>query len=178
MRFMLFLTLVILSASSSLAEDNPIAPWFWDPSSGKISLQETIQAEGRSKSELFKIAQEWIVHAYRDSDAVTQLSDEQGGKLVVRGWGGEIAIAVCNFKVYHDLTITVKEGRWRYTYDRIVLKGPCMDSETELPIEQSKLFQKHAAKQRKRRGTITRRLQASAASLKIAMSKPYVEEDW
>lgn len=89
------------------------------PDTGLFTLQAVVNANGTAK-ELHKKAQTWLVNAYVDAKSVIQVDDKEDGKIIVKGVFN-IVHATQGRDVYHTLTIDLKDGRYRYTINHIII---------------------------------------------------------
>jgi hypothetical protein len=87
---------------------------------GEVAFQGVVLVEGASKAELRSRARAWIATTYRSANDVVQLDDVDAGTIIVKGNLGSIwkcwgAMREDHFR--HTLTLEIKDGRYRYTFD-------------------------------------------------------------
>ena len=105
-----------------------------DSETNKIKFQEVVDENG-AKSELFKRCIYWLNSYYKDATRITTVRDEPTGKIVGRHQfrihyvdGDNIKHAAGMIK--YEFTIELRDDKYRYTFDKIVLK-----SKTNMPVE-------------------------------------------
>lgn len=79
---------------------------------GRICYSKVIEVPGVSKSELYDRAYAWFVSTYKSAKDVIQMADKESGKIIGKGW---FTHPFSKLKVDHSVTITVKDGRYKYT---------------------------------------------------------------
>ncbi len=86
---------------------------------GKINYSEVIQVDsGITKNELFTAARKWFANAYKSANDVIQMQDKEAGEIVGKGIVTGLYRIPLNpsvtVNVYHTVSITVKDGRYKY----------------------------------------------------------------
>ena len=105
-----------------------------DTETNKIKFQGVVEEEG-DKYELFKRSIYWLNSTYKDPVRVTSVRDKETGKIVGRHrfriyyWDRD-SIKHIGGMINYTFTVEMKDGRYRYTIDEIVLK-----SATNIPVE-------------------------------------------
>ena len=88
-----------------------------DPETKKITFQETITLDGITKTDLFERAKSWMVNTYKTNKFDMENSAE--GKLMHEGSSAIMLSYDFKYKTEYDvpynITIQVKEGKYRYT---------------------------------------------------------------
>lgn len=82
-----------------------------DSGTGQYTFTQIINAEGKTKDQLFSIVKEWVALNYKSANSVIQSSDREAGSLVVKG-----AFAVSEGlrftgDVTHTLLINFKDNK-------------------------------------------------------------------
>jgi len=105
-----------------------------DSETNKIKFQGVIEEEG-DQYELFKRSIYWLNNTYKDPVRVTSIRDKETGKIVGRHrfriyyWDRD-SIKHIGGMINYTFTVELKNDRYRYTIDEIVLK-----SATNIPAE-------------------------------------------
>lgn len=112
MRKILFV-LVALFASMATTAQEPARP---------LTYAEVIQAEGKTKAEIFSSLREWVVTTYVNGKAVTQLEDETTGTIILKAatpyHKGGMYSAYEGYLNY-TLKLQAKDGRFRVEMSNI-----------------------------------------------------------
>ncbi len=104
-----------------------------DSETNRVKFQGVIDEEG-SKYELFKRSIYWLNSTYKDPVRVTSVRDKETGKIVGRHrfriyyWDRD-SIKHIGGMINYTFTVEMKDNRYRYTIDEIVLK-----SKTNIPV--------------------------------------------
>lgn len=88
-----------------------------DEKTNLINFKEVIQAEGRSKIELYSIYREWFVDRFNSADDVLQMEDKEGGKLIGKAFQDittETGLLPITEKLHYTIKFTFKENRFMY----------------------------------------------------------------
>lgn len=56
-----------------------------DSETGQYTFTQIVNAEGKTKDQLFSIVKEWVALNYKSANSVIQSSDREAGSLVVKG---------------------------------------------------------------------------------------------
>ena len=121
MKKLLYLFLTVLITFSSNAQDNMLSP---------ISADYVLKAEGKTKNEIFTLISKWVALNYNSAINVVQLSDNEGGVIIVKGTNSIVTTNISkallpnnklvpnelNVDVNHVLDITIREGRYKIVY--------------------------------------------------------------
>ncbi len=105
-----------------------------DNETNKIKFQGVIKEQG-SQYDLFKRSIYWLNSTYKDPVRVTSVRDKETGKIVGRHrfriyyWDKD-SIKHVGGMINYTFTVEMKDNRYRYTIDEIVLK-----SATNIPVE-------------------------------------------
>ncbi len=130
--FLLFLfigTITLQAQEDTTASIIPI-----DEDTQRIKFQEVVQQEG-VKGDLFKRVVYWLNDYYKDPVRITSVRDEPTGKFVgkhqfrIYYWDRDDNKHIGGM-IYYTFTIEVKNNRYRYTINELLLK-----SQTNLQIE-------------------------------------------
>lgn len=93
--------------------------WPIDKETNKITFTEIVNVDSATKNDLYLRAREWFAKIYNDSKEVMQVDDKEAGKIY-----GKAATSVnvtqmgtsYDFgSVHYDITVIVKDGRYKYT---------------------------------------------------------------
>jgi hypothetical protein len=117
----LLMLLVAVSPIISMGQILPI-----DSETGEVVFTEVVSVTDSSTKaiDLFYRAQEFLVDAFKSADNVTQLANEESGKIIVKG-NYEITAprkvlgSIQNFSigtVSFRLDLEVRDGRYRYSF--------------------------------------------------------------
>ena len=128
--------LVFTIASVALLAQNETTPSFIpiDNETQRIKFQEVVKEEG-TEEELFKRVVYWLNGYYKEPVRVTSVRDRPTGKFVgkhrfrIYYWDDD-SIKHIGGMIHYTFTIEVKENRYRYTIDELLLK-----SKTRLQVE-------------------------------------------
>ncbi len=105
-----------------------------DSETNKVKFQGIVEEEG-TKYELFKRSIYWLNKTYKDPVRVTSIRDKETGKIVGRHrfrlyyWDRD-SIKHIGGMINYTFTVEMKDNRYRYTIDEIILK-----SKTNIPVE-------------------------------------------
>lgn len=134
----------------------------------KLVIKEVVPVEGKSKSALYQDALLWINSAFNSPKTVIQTKDSDLGLIAIKSILVKDAYDEGNPMDWYefDLTIQVKDGRYKYEFSNLVWKVniASINMRKEAPIEQLKTKED------------VDRFAPIIASLKEQMAK--VEEDW
>ncbi len=91
----------------------------------KIEFFEIIEVPGKTQSQLFSTAKQWIAENYKSAKDVIQLDDKEAGKLIVKGFGQyhteqNRAYVGYYFDLWHTIKIFCKEGKVRFAITDLV----------------------------------------------------------
>ncbi len=121
----------ILSAIVSMAQKTaPTRPEFPMDSEGKtIEYKGIIELSGVTKSELYKRGYNWIKSYYVNPTQVIQTADSVSGKIEGKAQFATSKILKNGVKaqadmVKYNITLDIKDGKYRYTITRINLQAP------------------------------------------------------
>ncbi len=134
MKTLLFTLAVILSISNLTAQDYPELHIPIDEETKLVKFQEVVDDKG-DKYELFKRSIYWLNDTYKDPVRVTSVRDKETGKIVGRHrfriyyWDNDNIKHVAGM-INYTFTLEMKDDRYRYIIDEIVLK-----SATNIPVE-------------------------------------------
>ena len=165
-------------AGARAADAEPRPQFVLDKASGRLEYEQVVKLQGKSADQLFALAEQWVAEMFKDADSVIQLSDANRGKLMARGWWEGMSFGLVTPKIWFDTVIEVKDGRYRLTFTRVVMKAHVMGEPLEFLLRDSRLFNKDGKKQIKRREQFTARFHNMADSLRRTMGTDYVEDDW
>jgi len=105
-----------------------------DTETNRVKFQGVVEEEG-DKYELFKRSIYWLNGFYKDPVRVTSVRDKETGKIVGRHrfriyyWDKD-SIKHIGGMINYTFTVEMKDDRYRYTIDEIILK-----STTNIPVE-------------------------------------------
>ena len=86
----------------------------WDHDNNEVIIQNILNAEGKSKSDLTNIVKTFFVNTYKYGTRAIDFIDEESGTIVSAG-----EIDVFGYTYHFTLTIQVKDERLRYTVNNI-----------------------------------------------------------
>ncbi len=96
-----------------------------DPNSNLITYREVVEEEG-TKDEFFNRCVDWLNNFYKNPVAVSKVRDQASG--IVKG---QHQFRIYNYEedhkkdagmIMYDFKIELKEGRYRYTVDKFLLR--------------------------------------------------------
>ena len=134
MKKLLYLFLAVLITFSSNAQDNMLSP---------ISADYVLKAEGKTKNEIFTLISKWVALNYNSAINVVQLSDNEGGVIIVKGTNSIVTTNISkallpnnklvpnelNVDVNHVLDITIREIVYTFTTYNFNLETENVDDE-------------------------------------------------
>ena len=85
-----------------------------DAETKKFTYQEVVEVSEVDKSELYTRARSFYVKEYNNADAVIQMDDKDAGRIMGKGYFEVIWWMNQPRKIYHTLTIDVKDGKYRF----------------------------------------------------------------
>lgn len=100
---------------------------------GIYEYQGVIEVDGKSQSELFDAAKEWIAINFRSAQDVIQLDDRENGQLIAKGYY-PIVMAIIERHIYLTLRIETRDGRFRYTINDFEYHTP---GENQMTLERA-----------------------------------------
>ncbi len=175
----IFTVIGVALAAASFAGQIPPGVCPIDPQTKLITYQAVVPVEGAPAAELYSRAKLWIANSYRSAKTVIDLDDKESGRLIVKGTftipvpAGLITKATT---YRHQLTIEVKDGRFRYTLTNLVKLQPDAPAlYREWPLEGSV---KEPFVGKKTWERIDAECRATIASLSKAMSAPAPTDKW
>jgi hypothetical protein len=86
---------------------------------GVVTYTNVIQVDGANKEELYSRAKKWFVTTFKSANDVIQLDDKENGEIVGKG-NFNITYYARNPIINHTITISVKDGRFKYTITDLV----------------------------------------------------------
>ncbi len=167
MKVILVLFLLFINASSfsqdKLLEILPVKD-------GAVTYTEVVQTDSLNKETLYLRAKKWFVGTYKSANDVIQLDDKEGGEITGKGIF-KIDYYTRNPSISHTVTISVKNGRYRY----VVTGFSYADNQSQsFNVEN---FPKSWAGKKKLYNNINEEVIRLIASLKKQMSASN-KEDW
>lgn len=143
--FMLLAPFALLAQNSEkLDAVNPIYSEILPLDNGLITYSEVVNVEGKTKTELYINANEWIVHTFNSAKDVIQFNDKEAGKIICKtltsisfgkGWNKVILDPI-----YFLVTIEVKDGRYKITASNFIHHNVVVlaeiRAESDNPLEQ------------------------------------------
>lgn len=88
-----------------------------DSATRKIDYQGVVKADGLTKDELYTRAREWFAKTFNSAKDVIQMDDKSAGKIIGKGAANGsyfYLLTTIRFTLYYTVSITVKDGRYRY----------------------------------------------------------------
>jgi len=82
-----------------------------------VTYSETIEITGVSQDDLYIRANMWFVDAFNNADSVIQFSDKESGVIKGKYIGGSVMVGIYIYKISTTVTVEVKDGRYRITFD-------------------------------------------------------------
>jgi hypothetical protein len=86
-----------------------------DSETKKFTYTEVVELN-ESKNELYLRARSFFVKEYSNADAVIQMDDKDAGRIMGKGFFEVVWVMNQPRKIYHTITIDVKENKYRYTF--------------------------------------------------------------
>lgn len=86
-----------------------------------LTFVQVINADGKSKEQLYVLLNYWITHTFTDANSVIQLNDKELGRIIAKGYVKSIAYHIGGSNSY-DVSITpvikcdIKDEKVRVTY--------------------------------------------------------------
>lgn len=89
----------------------------------KIIYEGVEKVEGATKDELYVRAREWFARTFNSANKVLQMDDKAAGKLIGKASepGVSLSLFTGGFMMDYTVSITVKEGRYRYEITNYIL---------------------------------------------------------
>lgn len=114
MKQLILVILLFLISTISFAQDN-----IFPEKDGKIYYSEVVKVDSLiTKNDLFIAARKWFANTYKSANDVIQMQDKEAGEIVGKGIVMTIYKIPLNpsvmVSVYHTISITVKDGRFKY----------------------------------------------------------------
>jgi len=151
-----------------------------DSVTNKPTYTEVVGVDGVPASELYSRAKLWIANTYKSAEAVIDMDDKDTSTIIARGTFA-IKYLTGSWDIRHSITISAKDGRYKYTINRIgvvqeatFIKGigavPAYDEDIDaMPKQMEKVYER-----------INAGVQEIIASLRAAMIAPTpgTASDW
>lgn len=118
MRLLFFPILFLIPFLCSAQKENPeymdlYLPW----TDGELIYSEVVEANGKSKEELYNAGRIWFTSTFNSAKAVLDIDDKEMGMMAGKAWS-QIYVTSLGFpvayKLWYRISIEVKEGRYRY----------------------------------------------------------------
>jgi hypothetical protein len=103
-----FLITIVLISSTSYGQST------LPKKDGKVTYTNVINVDSVRKDELFVRAKKWFATTYKSANDVIQMDDKDAGEIVGKG-NMQIKYYARNPRISHTITISVKDGKYRYT---------------------------------------------------------------
>lgn len=88
-----------------------------DTTTNSVSYSEVVKVDSASKDILYTRAKQWFAITFTASNYVVQMDDKQSGKIIGKGSEPLVysyALTKQNYHANYTISITVKDGRYRY----------------------------------------------------------------
>lgn len=122
-----------LAACASAATPPQILPR--DATTGRITFQAVVAAEGVSADDLYSRAKLWAATTYRSAKTVVDLEDRDAGRLMVKGRMTIPYAGLSSMDIRYQVLVEVKDGRFRYTLTDLELVGTGGSPTASTPFE-------------------------------------------
>lgn len=86
---------------------------------GVVTYTNVIQVDGTNKDELYSRAKKWFATMYKSANDVIQLDDKENGEIIGKG-NFKISYYARNPIINHTITISIKDGRFKYVITDLV----------------------------------------------------------
>lgn len=130
----LLAVLVMAWASPALSGGIPPGMCPIDAKTKLITYRAVVPVEGVSASELYSRAKLWLTKEHSWTKAVIVLDDGGAGKIVAKG---DCPVAYGWFRTIdlrYELTIEVKDGKFRYTLTNLTADRTALEREVDNPF--------------------------------------------
>lgn len=126
----------LIMASALPARGGAIPPGMCpiDPQTKFITYRAVVPVQGVSASGLYDRAKLWLTKEHRWTKAVIVVDDREGGRIVAKG---DCPVAfgwLRTIDLRYELTIEVKEGKFRYTLTNLTVDGNALEKEVDNPV--------------------------------------------
>lgn len=135
---------------------------------GIVTYTNVVQVDGVTKDELYSRAKKWFVTTYKSANDVIQLDDKENGEIIGKG-NFRITYYARDPIVNHTITISVKDGRFKYLITGLVYSDIQGD---KFPIEN---FPKGWAGKKKLYETVDREINQLIGSIETSMKSKAAE---
>jgi hypothetical protein len=105
-----------------------------DPKTKLITYRAVVPVEGLSASELYDRAKLWLTKEHGWTKAEITLDDKETGRIVAKG---DCPVAygwLRTIDLRYELTIEVKDGKFRYTLTNLAADGNALEKEVDNPF--------------------------------------------
>ena len=160
----LIITIVLISSTSYCQSTLPIKD-------GKVTYTNVINVDSVRKDELFVRAKKWFATTYKSANDVIQMDDKDAGEIVGKG-NMQIKYYARNPRIRHTITISVKDGKYRYIISDLEYSDIQGD---KFNIEN---FPKAWFGEQKLYDVIDSNVKAIIESIKAAMTSSKKNDDW
>ena len=150
----------------------------------EVTYTNVVTVDSVKATELYIRAKLWLADAYKSSKDVIQVEDKEAGQIVGKGiasvnWQSTF-MSISETKVYHTITIQVKDGRYRYEISSFLVKydyksGNTIQHAESTLIQWSKNREENSKKYFANVDEVFKKL---IASLEKAMNKPSKSSNW
>ncbi len=145
-------------------------------SAGNLKLEEVVRIQSLSQEELFQKAKSWILETLKPSDNLVYI--DAGNQRMVATMNRLLDDR--NTSVSYKITLAFKDGRYKYTIDRLFytyvqnwFNTGAID--VAIPLESMKFTDRKKAKIYNQ---INRELRPFVTAMKQSMTTPVVATDW
>lgn len=129
---------------------------------GVVTYTNVVEVDGVDKEQLYLRAKKWFVIVYKSAKDVIQLDDKENGEIIGKG-NFSIVYYSRAPSIDHTITISVKDGRFKYLITDLVYSDKLGD---KFPIER---FPKGWGGKKKLYETINREINLVIASMEKSM---------
>lgn len=141
------ITTIIAVLIVSIVQSQTTTATVFPLENGKVLYTGVVKVDSTiTKDELYKRAKKWFIDNYKSANDVIQMDDKDAGEIIGKGYFEERfqpAIgAGIDMKIYHIITISIKDGKYKYKITNFTSKGTASGITSEAPLEDHINFDK------------------------------------
>ena len=175
---MRFLILILLAALVTTALSFARPPVGFSRHNG-YAMTQVVKVPDQSADFLYELAVDWVAAEFKSISEVIVYADKDHNKIRVKAWtrspiGFGISLHYTRLKIWFEIVIETRDGRYRYTIRDLRWDGVVADIYTQqfsLSFANSKVYNKDTAKQLRRRAKVDDQFALITHRLRDAMAQ-------
>ena len=99
--------------------------------SDNLNYSEVIEID-KTQTELHDLLEIWIAETYNSYDDVIHYNNRSAGKIIAKGIWTDLRAGYTRHEYFHQISIDIKDSKYRVTFDQIYLKSSVNDDNIHL----------------------------------------------